>query len=344
MTSVTRTGLVVFTLTALSACSESSNDDNTLAAAPGCGSVTIADMNWDSASFLANLDATILELGFGCQVQLVPGDSQPTTASMVAKAEPDVAPEMWTNSNRELIQQGVDEGRLAFAGRSLKDGGQEGFWVPKYMLEQYPELASIDGIRQHAQLFSHPEDPESSAFYGCPAGWTCQLTTERLFDAMGLAQDGFKIVNPGSGTALAGSLAKAYEQQQPWFGYYWAPTALLGQYEMVMVDFGSGIKAEHFRQCITQKECPEPQVTMYPASDVYTVTTASFAQQAPQAMAYLTARSLDNDTMNHWLAWMKQQQADGEYAAIEFLQRQPDIWKSWVSADVALQIEQNLNN
>ncbi|GGY56094.1 ABC transporter substrate-binding protein [Bacterioplanes sanyensis] len=337
-----KTVAVLATSLMLGACSESTPPEQAKNT-EGCGRVTIADMNWDSASFLANLDATILELGYGCDVQLVPGDSQPTTASMVAKAEPDIAPEMWTNSNRELIQQGVDEGRLAFAGRSLSDGGQEGFWVPKYMLEQYPELATIDGIRQHAELFSHPEDPEASAFYGCPAGWTCQLTTERLFNALNLSEQGFKVVNPGSGTALAGSLARAYEQQAPWFGYYWAPTALLGQYDMVMVDFGSGINAEHFRQCITQKECAEPQVTMYPASDVYTVTTARFAKQAPDAMAYLNTRSFSNLQMNEWLAWMKSQQADGEYTAIEFLQQQPELWKAWVSPEAARNIEMQLH-
>ncbi|ASP38350.1 ABC transporter substrate-binding protein [Bacterioplanes sanyensis] len=341
MKQVARSVLVLTAIGYLSGCSDSSSTAETTADA-GCGSVTIADMNWDSASFLAHLDAAILSMGYDCDVQLVPGDSQPTTASMVSKSEPDIAPEMWTNSNRELIQQGVDEGRLAFAGRSLSDGGQEGFWVPAYMLEQYPQLATIDGIRQHAELFTHPEDPEASAFYGCPAGWTCQLTTERLFNAMELDSDGFKIVNPGSGTALAGSLARAYEQQAPWFGYYWAPTALLGQYEMAMVDFGSGIKAEHFRQCITQTECAEPQVTMYPPSDVYTVTTASFAQRAPEAMAYLNRRGFSNQHMNRWLAWMQAQQADGEFAALTFLQQEGATWKTWVSEDVANKIEQQL--
>jgi glycine betaine/proline transport system substrate-binding protein len=82
---------------------------------------------------------------------------------------------------------------------------------------------------------------------------------------------------------------------------------------------------------------------MYPASDVYTVTTARFAKQAPDAMAYLNTRSFSNLQMNEWLAWMKSQQADGEYTAIEFLQQQPEQWKAWVSPEAARNIEMQLH-
>ena len=38
-----------------------------------CGKITIADMNWASASLMANVDKVILENGYGCEVELVPG-------------------------------------------------------------------------------------------------------------------------------------------------------------------------------------------------------------------------------------------------------------------------------
>ena len=37
---------------------------------------------------------------------------------------------------------------------------------------------------------------------------------------------GFNLVDPGSGGALAGSIAEAYEKGEGWLGYYWAPTAI----------------------------------------------------------------------------------------------------------------------
>ena len=37
-----------------------------------CGDVKIADMNWDSASLMANIDKVILTEGYGCNATLVP--------------------------------------------------------------------------------------------------------------------------------------------------------------------------------------------------------------------------------------------------------------------------------
>lgn len=304
-----------------------------------CGKVTIADMNWNSATFIANVDSFILQHGYGCDTELVPGDTMPTGTSMIEKGEPDIAPEMWSNSLKVALDRGVKEGRLQFAGPTFSDGGEEGFWVPEYMVEKTPELATIAGIKKHAKLFSHPEDPEQSAFYGCPAGWNCQISAGNLFKALDLERFGFDLIDPGSGAGLSGSIAKAYERQQPWFGYYWAPTAVLGKYKMVKVDFGSGVDAKYFSSCITNPECTDPKVTMYPPSAVDTVITTSFAERSDAAVKYLAARSFTNAEMNGLLAWMEDNQADGEAVMVEFLTNHEAVWTQWVSKDVAIKVK-----
>ncbi len=308
-------------------------------AADECGTVTIADMNWSSATLMANVDRFILENGFGCEAELVPGDTMPTGTSMIEKGEPDVAPEMWSNSLKEALDKGVAEKRLRYAGKSLSDGGEEGFWVPAYMVKEYPSLATIEGIRQHAKLFKHPEDPDHSAFYGCPAGWNCQISANNLFKALKLEDAGFEMIDPGSGAGLAGAIAKAYERKEPWFGYYWAPTPVLGKYEMVKVDFGTGINQEHHTSCITQEDCADPKPGMYPPSLVQTVTTESFAANSPAAYNYLANRSFTNQQMNGLLAWMEENQADGQTAMEYVIEEHEDIWTKWVTPEVAAKVK-----
>lgn len=304
-----------------------------------CGKVTIADMNWPSATLMAHLDRLILKHGYGCDAEVVPGDTMPTGTSMIEKGEPDIAPELWTNSFAEALQKGIDEKRLRIAGKSLSDGGEEGFWVPKYLVDKTPELATISGIKKHAKLFKHPEDPSKSGFIGCPAGWNCQISTGHLFKALNLAQAGFDLVDPGSAAGLDGSIAKAYERKQAWFGYYWAPTAILGKYEMVKVDFESGVNEDHFQKCITQAECADPKPTMYPPSPVHTVTAARFAERAPEAFDYLSKRAFTNSDMNKQLVWIEDNQADGETAATHFLKNFEATWSRWLSADVAAKVK-----
>ncbi|MBF0288535.1 MAG: ABC transporter substrate-binding protein [SAR324 cluster bacterium] len=307
-----------------------------------CGKVTVADMNWSSAELIANIDVFILEHGFGCDAELVPGDTMPTGTSMIEKGEPDIAPELWSNSFTEALQKGVEEKRLRIAGRSLSDGGEEGFWVPKYLVDKDPSIATIEGVIKNKKLFKHPENPDKYAFMGCPAGWGCQISSSHLFEALELKKHGFEMIDPGSGAGLAGAIAKAYERKEAWFGYYWAPTDILGKYTMVKVDFGSGVKKDHFLNCLAKANCEKPQVSMYPSSPVHTVTTEQFASKAPEAYEYLSKRAFKNAQMNQLLAWMKDNQADGNIAMEHFLKNYESTWTPWVSSAVAQKVKKAL--
>jgi glycine betaine/proline transport system substrate-binding protein len=307
--------------------------------AEACGKVSIANMNWSSATLIANVDKFILKNGYGCDADLVPGDTMPTGTSMVEKGSPEIAPELWSNTFAAALKKGVAEKRLRVAGKSLSDGGEEGFWIPQYMVDADPSLATLEGIKANVKLFKHPEDPSVSAFMTCPAGWGCQISNANLYKALKLKEAGFELLDPGSGAGLAGAIAKAYERKEPWFGYYWAPTPILGKYKMVKVDFGSGTDAEHYKSCISQADCTDPKPTMYPPSPVETVTTEKFAAGEPAAFAYLSKRSFKNDQMNTLLAWMEDNQADGDVAMEYFLKNNEATWTPWVPADVAAKIK-----
>lgn len=309
------------------------------AASADCGKVTIADMNWASAEMIAYVDKFILENGYGCEAELVPGDTMPTGTSMIEKGEPDIAPEMWINALRDVFDAAVAEGKLEYVGRSLADGGEEGFWVPKYMVDKNPSLAKISGVRDLAKLFPHPEDDSRSAFYGCPSGWNCQITGKNLLKAHKMSEAGFDFIDPGSAAGLDGSLAKAYERGEPWFGYYWAPTSFLGKYEMVKVDFEVPHNKEEWDACTVVDGCANPQPNAWSVSEVFTMVVTGFEERSPEAYAYVKNRNFKNSFMNKFLKWMDEEQAGGEEAAEHFLTEFEEMWTPWVSAEVAAKVK-----
>lgn len=317
--------------------------NTTAFAADDCGDITIAEMTWNSAALIANIDSFILSEGYGCNVELVPGDTMATGTSLVEKGEPDIAPELWTNSMFELIQQAVSDKRVRLAGKSLSDGGEEGFWIPKYLVDANPSLTNMDEVLKHPELFPHPEDDSLGGLYNCPAGWNCQISTGHLFTAFDMEERGFELIDSGSSAGLSGSIAKAYERKEGWLGYYWAPTAVLGKYEMVKVDFGSGVDEDHFKNCLTQEYCENPRPSMYPPSPVYTATTEAFASEHATLYSYLAKRSFTNSKMNTLLAWMEDNQAEGYIAAEYFLENNESIWSEWVTPEAAQKIKAALN-
>ena len=302
-----------------------------------CGSITVAEMDWASAEMFAHIDKVVLENGYGCEVELVPGATMPTATSMMEKGEPDVAPELWINAVRTALDAATAEGRLHYAAEVFSDTGEEGWWIPQYIADANPDIQTVDDALNRPDLFPHPEG-DGAAIYTCPSGWNCQLSTNNLFRAYGGEAKGFRIVDPGSGGALAGSIAEAYGKGEGWFGYYWAPTAILGKYPMKKLSFDVPHDNDEWNSCTSQEDCADPQKNSWVVSSVYTVVTDRFKKEAGIGMDYIVKRALPNNTINALLAWKDDNQATGEDAAMYFLKNYSE-WHNWVDSSAKAKIE-----
>jgi len=311
----------------------------------GCGSLTIAEMNWASAEFMANVDKIILEKGYGCDVELVAGATMTTFTSMNEKGKPDVAPELWANAVINPLNKAISEGRLHVGNDGPITGLGEGWWIPPHTAKKYPQLKTALDILKRPDLFPDKEDPSKGAFIGCPAGWGCQLANANLFRAFEMEKKGWVLVDPGSAAGLDGSMAKAVERGDNWFGYYWSPTAMIGKYNMVPVDFGVPYAgSDNWDGCIVkpEQECANPKPSSWTKSVVNTVLSDRFKKAGGAATNYFSKRVYPGPVMNGMLVYMQENQAGGADAAVEFLQKHEGIWTKWVSSSVASKIKSSL--
>jgi len=309
------------------------------AAATGCGDVTIANMNWQSAEVMANVDKLILNAGYGCNADLVTGDTVPTITSMVEKGRPDIAPEGWIDLVPEVARTGIQSGNLIQAANSLSDGGSQGWWIPKYIADAHPDIKTFEDVKKHPELFPAPDDAKKGAIYNGPQGWGGTVVTAKFYKAYGFEKAGFVLVDTGSAAALDGSIAKAYERKAPWLGFYWAPTALLGKYPMVKLEPGPKVDPAEWKRCNTVADCPDPKPNGWPTDRVYTLTTKSFSARSPAVMTYLNKRAWSNETGNKVIAWMTDNQATGEEGAKYFLKNNEALWSQWVTPEASGKIK-----
>ena len=77
-------------------------------------------------------------------------------------------------------------------------------------------------------------------------------------------------------------------------------------------------------------------------SEVNTVVTSNFKENAGVALDYIGKRVYPGDIMNGMLVFMTEQKASGKDAAFEFLNKHGDVWEKWVSADVAKKVKAGL--
>ena len=299
-----------------------------------CGDISIAEMNWGSAAVAANIDEIILERGFDCNVTLVPGDTIPTFTSMLTTSQPDMAPEFWINAVRGPLAKATAEERLLLGAEILKDGAVEGWWVPAFIIEAHPEIRTVDDALARPDLFPSPDTPGKAAIRSCPDDWSCQETTRNLFRAFGAAEKNFELVEPVSAEALDASIAKAFETETGWLGYYWAPTAALGKYPMAKLSFGVRHNQAEWENCTSVPNCAAPQKNAYPTSQAFTLMTPEFAEKAAPAMDYIKTRQWSNATINQALAWQEENHASNRETAEHLLRTHEDIWSKWVTPEV----------
>ena len=108
---------------------------------------------------------------------------------------------------------------------------------------------------------------------------------------------------------------------------------------MVKLDAGVAHDAESWIKCNTSADCANPPKNDWAKADVMTVVTDRFKKAGGDAYNYLNTRNWGNDTVNELLAWMQENQANGEDGAHHFLKNYPQIWSEWVTPEVAERVK-----
>ena len=306
--------------------------------------IKIAELNWQSGSMIANIDAYILKHGYGHDTELVPGGIDATIASMMATGSPNIFGEAWTSllgDDATLNIKSSDTDSLVQLRDQVVVGAGEGWYVPDYIVEQHG-LTTIEQVLSRPDLFPHPEDPSKGGIVICPEGWSCKKHNENLFRAFDMEAKGWKIIDPGSGTGLNAFWEGQVVKEKGAFGYYWAPTVLVGRLDLVSLESELGFTGdENWSNCISVavEECENPQPTSFPVGQTGTIVTSGLNSEV---VDYVTARGLDGSVITDMLVWSDDNQATSEDAAVEFLNRYPEIWTTWVTTDAASKITRSL--
>ena len=129
-------------------------------------------------------------------------------------------------------------------------GVAEGWYILPNILKTNPELTTLEAVLARPDLFPHNEDKSKGGFVTCPPGSGCQISNANLFVANKMKEKGWMIIEPGSYAAEDATIAKAAQRGQTWFGYYSAPTAFIGKYDLRMLDWGVGFAGQKNWNCI----------------------------------------------------------------------------------------------
>ncbi|WP_048599377.1 glycine betaine ABC transporter substrate-binding protein, partial [Nereida ignava] len=247
----------------------------------------------------------------------------PALTSVAETGEPDIVTETWVNST-PVYEELVSSGKLVEVADVLSDGGVEGWWIPQYLADAHPELLTLEGVMANPELVG-------ARFHDCPSGWACDIINNNNIKAINLEGSGIERFQHGSGETLATAIAAAYSEQEPWFGYYWAPTSVLGKYPMVRVDVGAHDPEAH--ACNGTPDCATPTLSAYPTAKVKTAVSGTLTEREPEVVELMSNVSFTNAQMGEVLAWQADNNASYDEAAVYFLTNNKDVWSNWLNAE-----------
>lgn len=294
------------------------------------GTITFADVGWDSVRFHNAVAGLIAEAAYGYSWTEVSGSS-PIMHEALMKGEIDVNMEEWTD-NLSTYQTDLENGRFKELGTNFGDNIQ-GFYVPAYVIEgdpergiapMAPELKTVQDLAQYADLFIDEEDPSRGRIYGAIPGWEINEIMRKKVEYNGLDQS-YNYFQPGSDAALSAAFTSAYEKGEPIVGYYWEPTWLTGKYDLILLEDLPYTTEEEYKAGKTA--CPSVDVTI--------AVSNSFYEKDPEFCEFLSRYQTSSALTSEALAHMQDTGDDYNATARWFLTEHDQLISQWLPKEQA---------
>ena len=298
--------------------------------------INFGGMSWESNLIIADIQRFILENGYGCQTDILPTETL-TALTALERGDLDVNSEIWLNSLGTLWDEAVTRGHIVKSGDLYV--GYEAWFIPKYTQERFPDLKTASDLAKYKDEFQDPEDPGKGRFYGCPAGWNCEVVSLNIFKALGL-DDSFVHYQPGSAAAQKAAIMSDYRRKNNIAFYYWHPTPLVSLLDLVELELPEYDEDKH--KCLTDADCQNPQASAYPTNPVFVALNKQFAEDAPQLKTFFDSNTMPIEIIGATLAEMEESGSESMETAIWFLNKYPEVWTEWVPNDVAERVKQAL--
>ncbi|GAA1083711.1 glycine betaine ABC transporter substrate-binding protein [Nocardiopsis composta] len=279
------------------------------------GTVRIALNSWVGYESSAAVVAHLLEEELGYQVQLVQLDEQPSWQALDQGAV-DVILENWGHEDLMEIY-GPDGNGTVVDGGPNGNIGHIGWYMPEYLVEEYPGINTPEGLKEHADVFQTPESGDKGQFLAGAPGFV--TSDQGLIDHYELP---FQIVYAGSEAAQLTEVRQRYQAEEPVLFYSQDPSWVQSELDLVRVEF-----PEWTEGCDSD---PEDVACDYPRYDLNKIYRAGFAEEGGDAFELIDNWTWTNDDQNAVGRLIAGEGMDPEEAAAAWAEENPDIWREWM--------------
>ena len=278
-----------------------------------CGTVTVNEQAWSGSTANTYVAKNVLE-SIGCKVNITQIAEIPVYQAM-ADGKVDAVLEDWQHVAQ--YKQYITQQHTAVMGGPNGVVGHIGWYIPTYLMKQYPQFKTWKGLKGKESIFKSPESGSQGMFLGGDPSYVQK--DQQLIQALGL---NLKFVSVGAEPAQVARWTQLYKQHKPVLFYWYTPQYLNTEYQLSEVKL-----PPRFKGCqddassgggIAQYKCA------YANEVLNKIFSAKFAKSGSPAYAVLKRFSWSNVDQENVARLIAGNHMDPDKAA-----------KQWIAANKA---------
>jgi glycine betaine/proline transport system substrate-binding protein len=282
--------------------------------------IVLAENPWDGSAANTAVAKILLEdeMGFPVEVRSL---DEGATWPAIAAGDVHANLEQWPSGHGADIETYIDGGQVDDAG-PLGVVGKIGWWLPTYLVEENPALASWEGFLDPsvASQFSTAESGDKGQLLiGDPSYVSFE---EHIINNLGLD---FQVVVGGGEAALIAAVDSAVSREDPLLFYWWTPHVIQAKFDLTRIELPPVTD-----ECLdAQANNPEAVDCDYPEDVLMKIVWPGLEELAPEAYQFLQNFNYTNDDQVFMLGKIDEGMSVDE-AAQAWIDENEDVWRAWI--------------
>ena len=284
-----------------------------------CGNVVLNENAWAGSTSNVYVVKYVLEKNLGCKVKVSNiTENQPSFQAM-ADGKIDVVLEDWDNtltaSNKKYV---TSRSVVNVGGNGIT--GVIGWYIPRYLLKQYPQFKTWKGLKGKETVFKSPESGSQGMFLG---GDPSYVQKDRaLIKELGL---NLKHVVAGAEPAQVARWSQLYKQKKPVLFYWYDPQYLNAQYDLVRIQL-----PKRFTGCLDDEKLKGKHACEYPSYGLDKLISKKFATSGSPAVKFVRQWKWTSADQNFVANLISGKKLKPEKAAEQWVKANPGKVNAWL--------------
>lgn len=282
--------------------------------------IKLAENPWSASAANVAVAKILLEEQLGYPVEVVTIDENAQWAA-IASGDLHASLEVWPSGHAENIAEYIEKQKIVENGGPLGPIGKIGWYIPTYMLDEHPELATWEGFKdpENARLFATAETGDKGQFLAGDPSWV--QYEDQIIPNLGLP---LQVVVAGSEEALLAALDAAYSRQDPILFYFWTPHSIHARYDLTEVKL-----PPYSDECYAKADQGGIDCD-YPPDILFKIFWVGLKDYAPEAYTFLKNFNYSTEDQIQLIAAIELDGKSAEEAAREWIAANEAKWKAWL--------------